>query len=178
MLTNRTPLASALRRWSRRGRIPALAGICLIAAAAPAAHAYTNTTTGTINVDDTVALVCSVEVNSSGATRNFSDMSQGASRVLIGAVVEVCNDPDGYTVTLTTTNDANFKGASSGALIPYNLTYNGSTVSFANGTATLTANGCRTTAGGLTKALAISFASGYYTADNYSDTLTVTMTAQ
>ena len=145
--------------------------------AAPA-RAFTNTTTGVVNVAGSVALVCSVAVNSSGATTVFPDMTRSAVNTLIGTVVETCNDINGYKVSLTSANGGVFRGAATNAFIPYLLTYNGSAVLLDEGGATITPCGGRTTAQGVSKPLAISFAGAWYTADTYSDTLTLTMTAQ
>jgi hypothetical protein len=155
-----------------------LAALALVAMLPDAAGAYTNTTSGIVNLNGAVALVCSISINSSGATTIFSNMAQGSAATLIGTVVEICNDVNGYKVSLTTTNNANFKGVTTSALIPYTLTYNGGAVTFSSGSATLTPGGSRTTPLGVSKALNLTFASGFYASDSYDDTLTITMTGQ
>lgn len=165
--------------WSRSRRpVIAFASLALAAAYPVAAPAYTNTTSGIVNLNGAVALVCSISISSSGATTTFANMAQGTSATLIGTVTEICNDVNGYKVTLSTTNNANFKGSATSALIPYTLTYNGSAVTFASGSATLTPSGSRTTPLGVSKALNLTFPSGFYTSDSYDDTLTITMTGQ
>lgn len=175
-LNKATLSVRVLRCRQRWGWLFVLAG--LLIALPQAAGAYTNSTTGTVNVNGSVALVCSLSVSSSGATTTFSNMTQGTSNTLLGTITEICNDSNGYKVTLTTTNNENFKGATSSTLIPYSLTYNGSSVAFSSGSATITPTGSRTTPLGVSKGLTITFPAGFYTADSYSDTLTVTMVSQ
>jgi hypothetical protein len=160
----------------RRGWLFLLAVLSL--AFPEAARAYTNTTTGTVNLAGSVALVCSLSVNSSGATTVFPNISQGTTNTSLGTITETCNDANGYKVTLTTANNEQFKGSTSNTLIPYGLTYNGSAVSFSSGSATITPSGSRTTPAGVSKSLNITFPAGFYTADSYSDTLTITMISQ
>ena len=168
-------LGEKLVQWSSAALL-ILGGVLILASSAQASGNDNNVT---IPLNGTVPTSCTVANNSSGATTSFSDMTQGANNVLIGTITETCNDRSGYKVTLTdsnfSANQPSFKGASSGALIPYTLTYNGSNVNFPNSTATLTSSGSQTGTNGVTKALDISFPSGSYTADTYSDTLTITM---
>lgn len=175
-LNKATLSVRVLRRRQRQAWLFVLAS--LLIALPQAAGAYTNSTTGTVNVNGSVALVCSLSVSSAGATTTFSNMTQGASATLLGTVTEICNDANGYKVTLATSNNENFKGATSSTLIPYTLTYNGSAVTFSSGSATLTPSGSRTTPSGVSKGLTITFAPSFYTADSYSDTLTLTMVSQ
>lgn len=135
----------------------------------------TNNNNVSIPLSGSVALSCAVADSSSGATTTFSDLTQGASGVLIGTITETCNDKNGYKVTLATTNNANFKGSSTNTLVPYSLSYNSNAVTFASGIATITPSGTQTGPSGVAKALNISFSSGFYVADAYSDTITVTM---
>jgi hypothetical protein len=165
--------------WSNlRRQVFALTALALVVVVPGAARAYTNTTSGIVNLNGAVALVCSISINSSGATTTFSNMAQGTAATLIGTVVEICNDVNGYKVTLTTANNANFKGATTNALIPYSLTYNGGSVTFSSGTAILTPGGSRTTPLGVSKALNLTFGSGFYSSDSYDETLTITMIGQ
>lgn len=175
-LNKATLSVRVLRRRRRSGWVLVLAN--LLVALPQAAHAFTNSTTGTVNVNGSVALVCSLTVSSGGATTTFSDMTQGASNALLGTITEICNDANGYKVTLATSNNENFKGATSSTLIPYTLTYNGSAVTLSSGATTITPSGSRTTPSGVSKGLNITFAAGFYTADSYSDTLTLTMVSQ
>jgi len=168
----------ARRATRARHRATALAALALVIAAAAPARAYTNTSSGVVNLNGAVSLVCSVSLDGTGATTVFSDMTQGASGTLIGTVTEICNDANGYKVTVTSSNGGAFKGASTGTLIPYALTYDGSSVAFSGGMATLTPCGTRTTPVGLARPLAITFQRGYYASDGYSDTLTITMVGQ
>lgn len=129
----------------------------------------------TIPLTGAVASDCTVSDDSASATTSFSDMTQGASNVLVGTITETCNDKSGYKVMLTTTNNANFKGTNTGTLVPYNLAYNGTDVTFSNGSAVITDSSKKTKKQGVAKALDISFAAGYYIADTYNDTITITM---
>lgn len=166
----------ALRLATARSPIIAILGLSI--AFPGIARAYLNTTTGVLVLDGAVGRVCSLGLNASGATTFFANLDQGASNTLVGTIVETCNDPNGYTVTLTTANNASFKGAAAGKLVPYTLTYNGAPVSFSGGTATITPSGSRTTGTGVSKGLNLSISPGTYMPDNYSDTLTITMIGQ
>lgn len=164
------------RKWARLFAGAAILGAAsLFAGGAQAA----NNNNVSIPLSGTVPTTCTVANNSSGTTTSFSDMSQGASNVLIGTITETCNDRSGYKVTLTesnfSANQPSFKGSVSGALIPYTLTYNGNSVSFPNSTATLTSTGSQTGTNGIAKALNLTFPAGAYTADSYSDTIVITM---
>jgi hypothetical protein len=147
------------------------AGLNLAASPARA----TNNNNVSIPLSGNVAMTCTVADSATGATTVFSDLTQGASGVLIGTITETCNDKNGYKVTLATTNNANFKGASTNTLVPYSLSYNSSAVTFSSGSATITPSGALTGPSGVAKPLNISFSSGFYVADGYSDTITVTM---
>ncbi|HEY3920369.1 MAG TPA: hypothetical protein VGL83_21460 [Stellaceae bacterium] len=164
------------RKWGRLFfAAAALGAASLLAGGAQAA----NNNNVSIPLSGTVPVTCTVANNSSGTTTTFSDMTQGASNVLIGTITETCNGRSGYKVTLTeqnfSANQPSFKGSSSGSVIPYTLSYNGSTVNFPNSTATLTNSGSQTGTNGVAKALNLSFSAGAYTADSYSDTITITM---
>jgi hypothetical protein len=147
------------------------AGLNLAASPARA----TNNNNVSIPLSGSVAMTCTVADSATGATTSFSDLTQGASGVLIGTITETCNDRNGYKVTLATTNNANFKGASSNTLVPYSLSYNSNAVTFSSGNATITPSGTLTGPSGVAKPLNITFASGFYVADSYLDTITVTM---
>jgi hypothetical protein len=161
-------------------------GLALICGAALAASGSiaqaANNNNVTIPLSGTVATTCTVANNATGATTTFTDMTTGASGVLIGTVTETCNDKNGYKVTLTESNfsasSPSFKGSSTNTLIPYSLSYNGTAVNFPSSTATITPSGTQTSATGVAKALNITFAASLYTADTYSDTITITMASQ
>ena len=167
---------------STRSTLLAIATIAAGAALVGPEALAVNNNNVTIPLSGTVAVACTVANSSNGATTAFTDMTAGASSVLIGTITETCNDKSGYKVTLTesnfSANQPNFKGASTSSLIPYTLTYNGTAVNFPNSTATLTSSGSQTGASGVAKQLAISFAASAYTADTYSDTITITMASQ
>jgi hypothetical protein len=150
-------------------------------AADKAAHAANNNNV-TIPLSGTVATTCTVTNNATGATTTFSDMTTGQTATLIGTITEICNDKNGYKVTLATANFAggspNLKGSSTSAVVPYSLTYNGTALSYVGGTATVTPSGTQTNSTGVSKQLKISFTGGFLSADSYADTITITMASQ
>lgn len=105
----------------------------------------------------------------------------------VATVNEKSNNQNGYTVTLTsanagTTSGSTFNLAGTGGNTDtpsYTLTYNGSEVTrAAGGTATVTNTSGKTGGSGVDKTLAITLpASTFYNADTYTDTLTITLTA-
>ncbi|HEY3920368.1 MAG TPA: hypothetical protein VGL83_21455 [Stellaceae bacterium] len=157
-------------------RLRRSAGIGLtLAFLAPAAHA-TNNNNVSIPLAGSVISSCYVADNTNGATTVFPDLTAGAVNILIGTIIEDCNA--GYLVALTTTNNANFKGSVSGTLVPYTLAYSGVPVFFVRGFAIVTLNFRGTGKSGVSKPLTISFSPGYYVADSYSDTVTVTIVSK
>ena len=115
---------------------------------------------------------------------NALDLVNGGTAKLVGIATEKSNDKNGYTVTLTSLNagagsQAFLKGAIVGNTdtVNYSILYNGSGITLASGSATVTIAAGRTTGTGVTKNLAVTFAGSFITADTYSDTLTLTIAA-
>lgn len=153
-------------------RLRRSAGLVLaLAFLASAAHA-TNNNNVTIPLSGKVPSGCYIADNASGATTVF-DLTKGASNVLIGTIIEDCNEA--YLVALTTTNSANFLGGLTGTLVPYTLAYNSAPVVFTQGIAVVTLSFAGTGKSGVSKPLTITFAPGYYVADSYADLITLTM---
>jgi hypothetical protein len=168
---------------SRKGDVRlGLLAVALISILAGTAAQAANNNNVTIPLSGTVAASCTVANSATGATTTFSDMTTGQTATLIGTITEICNDKDGYKVTLSTANFAsgspNFKGSGTSAVVPYSLTYNGTALTYVSGTATVTSSGTQTNSTGVSKQLKISFTGGFLTADSYADTITITMASQ
>lgn len=149
--------------------------------------------TGTINLTGAVASNCNVVVTASGGATLDSTLSTGATAstpIQVGSVVETCNDPKGYVITVASLNGVNgtlttglLKGAVSGNpdTVPYNIAYGattpGTAVTLAAGSGTASTATKKTPAGGTTNNVFINFTgNSNLSADTYTDTLTVTMT--
>jgi len=139
----------------------------------------------TVQVSSTVQNECSLATSSNSVQLGDLSTSPLTSSAL-ATITESCNDAAGYTVNLTSTNAGTggsllyMKGTSSGNTdqIDYTLIYNGATVSFAVGTATLTNSSTATTSTGSAKTLTITTTPGSYRADSYTDTLVITLAAR
>ena len=158
-------------------RTATAAAALLIAASAAQAG-----TTGSVNLSGSIAQSCNISVSAQSIASNL-DLTTTSSSTTVANVTENCNDKLGYKVTLTTQNGdttGTFKGASSGNndTLNYTVTYNGAAQTFSGKNVQVTNATARTAAGGVTKALAIAFTgTASLNADTYTDTLTLTMTA-
>jgi hypothetical protein len=174
------------RKFRRNLFGSAFALSAVLAFAGSAAQAG-NVTGNAVNIalTTTVSNACSLVTSTNSV--NLGDLSTAPlSNSNLATITETCNDAAGYTVNLTSTNAGTggsllyMKGANSGNTdqIDYTLTYNGSTVSFTAGTATLTNASTSTNSAGLAKTLAITTTPGSYRADSYADTLVITLAAR
>lgn len=66
-------------------------------------------TTGSVTITGTVPFACSIVVQAE-AGANISNLTTGATDLHVATVTENCNDPDGYTVTMSGTNSGNHTG--------------------------------------------------------------------
>jgi spore coat protein U-like protein len=156
---------------------------CALALLAGAFGAADAATTGTITLQGTVAQSCNITVTPQTGY-NALDLSTSPTSLNVATVNETCNDPKGYTVSMTTANGTTtgvLKGAIAGNpdTVTYNVTYNGSAVTLAGSTATVTNVTAKTAAAGVTKNLNIAYTgNSNLGADTYTDTLTFTITAK
>lgn len=167
---------------------PPLAFAVALVFAAPAVQAGNPASNGNainIALTSTIQNTCSLVTSSTDV--NLQDLSTTPlSNSALATITETCNDQAGYTVSLTSNNAGiggsllYMKGSTSGNTdqIDYTLTYNGSTVSFTGGSATLTTASAATPSTGAAKTLAITTAPGSYRADSYADTLVLTLTTR
>ncbi len=162
----------------------ALLGGALLAAAGPASAA--NMGTG-----GTVAANCQVTITTPGST-SLDLTVDNSSGILVGAINEKCNDPDGYTVQVGSQNaigvgsgPAFMEGAIDLETLDYTIVYD-----FGGGGATdvaLTAGnntdvaGTKAKTGGLGVAISIGVkydgTAVLLSPDAYSDTMVITVTA-
>ena len=163
-------------------KLIALAGLVLALSSMETFAA--TTATGNIPLQGAIAKQVDITVTAD-ANASALALETGASGVAIANIKEKCNSKSGYTVTLTSLNAPTGNtlilkgGANPTEQITYTLTYNSTGVTFASGSATLTdgTDKINDTTG---KVLAISFSAvaANFTADTYSDTLTITITAK
>jgi hypothetical protein len=139
-------------------------------------------TSGTITISGTVLNDTSITVASQSGY-NTLDIAGGVTAQLVAIATEKSNDKNGYTVTLTTANaptgtSAVLKGAAGNTdTAPYTMTYNGVAVNLVAGSATVTTASAKTPSAGVTKNLNVSIPAVWVNADNYSDTITLTIAA-
>lgn len=141
---------------------------------------------GNLGLSGDVATVLALGITPSGADSLAFD-SGAVSNSTIASILEACNDADGYTVTVTSSN-GQFQGANTGMLqggshselLSYTISYADVGVTLTGGTATITNSNSKTSAGGVTKTVKITYdaTSSNLAADTYTDTLTFTITAK
>ena len=148
--------------------------------------ALAQTATATLTIQGTVASTVSINVVPLSGY-NTLDIANGVSAQNVANVTEKANDKSGYTVSMTSLNAgasgnslflADTAGGTGTDTVPYTLAYNGSAVTFNNGSATLTSATARTPQAGLIKALAVTIASSWVNSATYADTLTFTITGK
>ena len=143
-------------------------------------------TSGNLGLSGSVPVILELTVNPTAAATTLTP-SGDVSSVSIGTVVESCNDADGYTVSVSSSNgvtdSANtgvLTGATAGEDLAYTLSYGGANVSFSSGSATVTDVIAKSSADGDVKDVLITYdgSSSNLAADSYSDTLTFTIAAK
>ena len=155
-----------------------LAIICAVFALASVSYAQA---TATLTISGTVAPINTITI-ASQAGYNALDLVNGAAAKVVGIATETSNDKLGYKVTLSSANagataQAVMKGAIAGNAdsVNYSITYGGTAVTLAAGSALVTSTAGRTGAAGVNKNIAVTFAGSWLTADTYSDTITLTI---
>jgi len=154
----------------------AIIGAVLVTASAGFAQA-----SATLTISGTVVPINTITV-ASQAGYNALDLVNGAAAKVVGIATETSNDKLGYKVTLSSLNagvtaQAFLKGGLAGNAdtVNYSITYGGTAVTLAAGSAVVTSVAARTGAAGVAKNVAVTFAGSWLTADTYSDTLTLTI---
>lgn len=94
-----------------------LASAAALALLAATAGAQANSS-GTIQIQGTVAKTCTVSVTDAGATLN---LVSGESRKPVGTVVETCNSGQGYDITLSSTHGGQLRSGNND--IAYQVVY-------------------------------------------------------
>jgi len=141
-----------------------------------------------IILSGTVASILSLVLTEEGSYNDLTLTANGADVDVANVVVE-CNDPDGYTVTMVTANGATgglFEGADAqnSETLAYSVKYGAggseAAVTFVAGSKEVESTSARSTVGGDTRNILISWtAPGTpLSADTYSDTLTLTIAAK
>lgn len=135
----------------------------------------------TLTISGTVAPINTITI-ASQTGYNALDLVNGATAKVVGIATETSNDKLGYKVTLSSANaGASTQAKLTGAIVGntdtvnYSISYGGTAVTLAAGSATVTSVAAHTGAAGVAKNIAVTFAGGWLTADTYSDTLTLTI---
>jgi len=153
----------------------------LVASALLLSIAATAAVTGTLTLTGSVPQTNSIVITPQTVATGL-DLATSQSNLVVANVTESSNDRLGYRVVLNTQNGSTtglFKGGTGNSdTLAYSVSYNGSPVSFSGGSATVTNTVTRSAVGGTVKAVAITYTgTPGISADNYSDTLIFTMTA-
>lgn len=146
----------------------------------------TSATTGTLALTGTVAQNISIDLSVNTFTLTLTDNST-VTDAAVATATERSNARAGYTVTISSGHGVNgsnslyLAGVTSGNTdtIPYTLKYDGTLADFTSGTATVTDTTARTN-GSAVKAITVSYTvpDGALNADDYTDTLTFTITGK
>ena len=152
-----------------------VASVLTIATASYAQAAATLTISGTVAPVNTITIA-------SQPGYNALDLVNGATAKIVGIATETSNDNLGYKVTLASANagataQAFLKGSLTGNadVVNYSILYGGTSVTLANGSATVTSATGRTVKTGVAKNIAVTYSGSWLTADTYSDTLTLSI---
>ncbi len=140
--------------------------------------AFAQAASGTINIGGTVATACTVTVNTAAAAATLPLTTAGSQTVTVGSVVESCNTPNGYTISLTARSTLASSTTGASSAISYTASYNGGSSNALSGSGqgfTRNAPSFSTTA----LPLAVTFTGNpNLVAATYSDTITVTIAAR
>lgn len=135
--------------------------------------ALAQSASGTIQLNGSVQVVCTVAVTDNNVALNLTG---GESSRAVGRIVENCNKGNGYTITVTSANAGALTSAASGATpIGYTVGYDGTSGSLSSAMAV-----SRDSAQfGRQRDLTVTVpASTQYIAGSYADTLTVSIAAR
>lgn len=101
----------------------AAAALAVATVAGFAATASAQATSGTIRLQGTVALACTVSVTDLNQSLN---LVQGETNKQVGSVVETCNSGTGYSITVTSANNGTLTSTGNGTQpIAFTLGYDG-----------------------------------------------------
>lgn len=155
--------------------------IAIVAALLALASISQAQATATLTISGTVAPINTIAI-ASQTGYNTLNLAASATAQLVGIATETSNDRLGYKVTLSsanagTTAQAFFKGAIAGNTDTenYSISYGGTAVTLASGSAVVSSTTGRTVAAGVTKNINVTFAGAWLAADTYSDTLTLSI---
>lgn len=166
-----------MKYFTLKQAVPAilLAGCYLLMPFATAAP------TGQVTITGNVPIACDLLVQPEAGATNIPDISIGHANRHIATVIETCNSPDGYTVTVTGANSGDHNGMFVDIVStdshPFTIYYNGVSVSPGSIVTDSTA-----AAFDVAKSVDITYPADETltgtVADSYEETLTFTMTAK
>jgi hypothetical protein len=142
-------------------------------------------TTGTLTLTGTVPPILEITVTALPAASTL-DLST-TTDTAVATVTERSNKKGGYTVTVESANakamgsaQPFFKSSdpANADTLSYSITYGGTAVTFAGGTALVTDSNSRTTGAGTSKEVRVTYTGDFLYEDTYTDTLTFTITAK
>ena len=172
------------RYFNNKATLVLAAAVAMLAFAAPAFAA----TSGTLTLQGTVPGILEISVTPTAAASAL-DLTANTTNLLVATVNERSNRKAGYTVSLQSANAAaasanaaflKSAAADNADTLGYTMSYDGVAVALAGGVAQVSDVSAKTAAGGTDKELRISYdgAVSYLNADDYADTLTLTITAK
>jgi hypothetical protein len=137
--------------------------------------------TGQVTITGNVPIVCELEVRQESGADSIPDISAGHTNRHVATVIETCNSPDGYTVTVAGANSGDHTGMFadfvSGDSHPFTVSYDG-TGAPPSGVVT----DSTLTIFGVSKNVDITYPTDETltgtVADTYEETLTFTMSAK
>jgi hypothetical protein len=138
-------------------------------------------TVGQVTITGNVPIACDIVVVDEPGAANITDISTGATNLLVATVTEICNDPDGYTVTMVGTNSGDHTGefvdTVSGDNLPFTVRYNSIAVPVGG-----VVTDSSTVAASLDRPVDITYAADDTltgsVSDTYEETLTFTISAK
>lgn len=140
-------------------------------AAAGAQTTQAAAASGTVRLNGSVALNCTVAVTDQGVALNLTN---GANNTQVGTVTENCNDGAGYTINITSSNGGKLNSSSANAQpISYTTSYDGTQASGNVSVSRSNANFGKAVSLFVTVPAAASAIAG-----TYSDTLTIAIAAK
>ena len=140
-------------------------------------------TTGTLTLQGYVPEILDITVTPTGNQTGL-DLSIDETDVEVATVVERSNKKTGYTVTLESANNGNFAGLDAGNtdVLPYTLSYDGTSVDLSGGSAVITDEDGKSSGGrnGASRSVSISYTGSgeLLYEDDYEDILTFTIAAK
>lgn len=144
-------------------------------------HAACAALTGTVTITGQVPIACNIVVTPAPGASNIADISAGATNKSVATVVENCNSPNGYSVSVAGTHSGDHTGlfvdSVSNDSQPFTISYDGNSVPSGGVVTDVTAPGIN-----LSRPVTISYAANAALTSSvgftYNETLTFTIASK